>query len=110
MEKEKLLTELQLLHESSNSKIAQLLEEKKQQMDGAISGKLEEIARRENERMDALESERKELARLHQEDTERQVDHKETLEEFRSENNRLHGELGTAGSVYSLLKMSTNQK
>lgn len=60
--------------------------------------------------VDALESERKELARLHQEDTERQVDHKKALEEFRSEINRLHGELRTAGSVYSLLKMSTNRK
>jgi len=46
---------------------------------------------------DALESERKELGRIQKEDTERQFEHKKALEEFRTEINRLHGELRSAG-------------
>ena len=46
---------------------------------------------------DALESERKELDRVQKEDTERQFEHKKVLEEFRTEINRLHSELRSAG-------------
>ena len=46
-----------------------------------------------------LESERKELARVRQEEAELQAQHNQSIENFRSEISRLHSDLRSAGSV-----------
>jgi hypothetical protein len=46
-----------------------------------------------------LESERKELARVRQEEAELQAEHSQSVENFRSEISRLHSDLRSAGSV-----------
>lgn len=48
-----------------------------------------------------LDSERKELARLRQEEAELQSQHAQSVENFRSEITRLHDELRSAGSVFT---------
>jgi len=48
-----------------------------------------------------LENERKEIARMRQEETERHSQHKEAIDDFRAEIARLHGELRAAGLVYN---------
>ena len=49
-----------------------------------------------------LENERKEIARMRQEETERHSQHKEAIDDFRAEIARLHGELRAAGLVDNL--------
>ena len=51
-----------------------------------------------------LENERKEIARMRQEETERHSQHKEAIDDFRAEIARLHGELRAAGLVADNLK------
>lgn len=48
-----------------------------------------------------LDSERKELARLRQEEAELRAQHTQSVEAFRTEITRLHDELRSAGSVFS---------
>ena len=59
MEKEELLTELQLLHESTNSAIAQLQEENKQMHD-EISGMVKELQDASNEKTMIIDIKEKE--------------------------------------------------
>lgn len=48
-----------------------------------------------------LDSERKELARLRQEEAELRIQHNQSVENFRTEITRLHDELRSAGSVFA---------
>ena len=55
-----------------------------------------------------LEYERKELAKLRQEEIERERQHKTSIDEFRSEINRLHHDLREAGYTSIKLVFSYN--